>query len=271
MVLEYFIKNEKLRNIVKFFRLKLALPMSLPYFFGALLADKSAIFRLKTYFNFIPVLLSSMSGTLLNDYRDYYEDLKNPKKFDKPLIQKKIPKEFAYIFGIILLILSFLISFLMYESKNVKISIFLVFLPLGYYYLKEIPPFDMLINSLILPVSIIIGWYNITDRIFPIRLLIFLILFCILFYINGAIFDYNYDKISTVKILGKSLSWILLFTVLLIILYSLPRKLIISKISLILFQIIFIFVEITRKWKIYTYATFISGILIFPDILLHGF
>ena len=269
MVLEYLIKNENIRVFIKFFRLKLSFPMSLPYFFGAMLADKSTMFKLKTYINFIPVLLGSISGTLLNDYRDYYEDLNNPKKYDKPLVTGAIPREFALICGIILLILSTLISFIVFESK--LIPIFSIFMSLGYYFLKTVPPFDLIINSLILPSSILAGWYSATDRLFDIKLLIFLIFFCILFYFNGAIFDYEYDEKSTVKTLGKPLSWFFLFITLIVSLYILPKKLIISKISLILNQTMFVFTEITKNWRIYTYATCIFGILIFPDILLKGF
>ena len=269
MVLKYLIRNKNLETLIRFFRLKLSFPMSLPYFFGAIMADKKSIFRLKTYIIFVPVLLSSMSGTLLNDYRDYFEDLKNPKKSDKPLITGEIPKECALICGIILLIFAVLTTFLIF--KSLILSTLPIIFALGYYFLKSVPPFDLIINNLLLPMSILSGWYSATYDCFDIKLMTFLILFSNLFYLNGAIFDYNYDKTSTVKTLGKLLSLYFLFVTLIASLYILPKKLLISKISIILLQLTFILVTITRNWKLYTYITCISGMLLFSNILLKGF
>ena len=257
------IEELNLNEISEFFRLKLSLSNALPYFFGSFIANHKSLFNLKTYFGFIPVLLVSISGCLLNDIRDYKSDLKNPKKSDKPLITGKVSLDTAFKFGILFLIISFVLS-LFCNLGYFLIGLIGISLPIAYYFLKEIVPFDFLIDSFLLIVPISAGWYLTTDKIFPIKIFAFFILYCIQIYLHGAIYDFEVDEISTVKTIGLYPSWIILFLSMIFSVIIIPKHRILVLIDLLILNVIFIIVNKFRKWDIYTISLILTGAVLFP-------
>ena len=262
-----------IRNIFDFFRLKLSVAEALPFFIGLILADKSIIFHpfklLKIGIAFIPVLLISISGTLLNDYRDYEEDLKNPKKAEKPLITGKIDKETAFKFAILFIVISFIISLLF---KNIRYFILVlcgICLSISYYFLKEKVPFDLLIDTFLLPLPMLAGWYFIKEDPFPSPLLFALLILCIDIYIHGALWDYEIDNISTLKTIGKPASWLCLVLTIILFCIVLPNKMIISKMAMILLNLSFIYFMRNKKWNYYTYALILFGLVFFVNVIIH--
>jgi hypothetical protein len=267
--------KEKLdiRDIFEFFRLKLSLAMSLPFFVGVILTDKLIIFKplrlFKIILAFIPVLLVSISGTLLNDYRDYENDLKNPKKAKKPLITGKINKDLAFKFAIIFITISFIIS-LMFKNLNYFILVLCgIGLTISYYFLKEKVPFDLIIDTFLLPVPILAGWYLISKNPFPSSLLFALLLLCINVYIHGALWDCEIDDVSTVKIIGKPVSWLCLVLTIILFCNILPSKMAVSKIGVLLLNLFFYLLYKKRKWNSYTHILILFGFLFFVDIIIH--
>ena len=267
--------KEKLsiRDIYEFFRLKLSVSQTLPFFVGAILADKSIIFQpfklLKTIISFFPMLLVSISGTLLNDYRDYENDLKNSKKAQKPLIQGKIDKESVFKFAILFITVSFIISLIF---KNVRYFILVlcgIGLSIGYYFLKEVVPFDLIIDAFLLPVPILAGWYFVTKNPFPSSLLFALLILCINIYIHGALWDYEIDDISTLKTIGKPTSWFCLALTIILFCIVLPNKMIVSKIAMLLLNILFIHFMKNKKWDYYTNSLVCFGVVFFVNIIIH--
>ena len=253
-----------LKDAIEFFRLKLSLSNALPYFFGSFIANHKSLFNLKTYFGFIPVLLVSISGCLLNDIRDYKSDLKNPKKSDKPLITGKVSLDTAFKFGILFLIISFVLSLLFCNFRYFLIGLIGISLPIAYYFLKEIVPFDFLIDSLLLIVPISAGWYLTTNKTFPIQIFAFFILYCIQIYLHGAIYDFEVDEMSTVKTIGLYPSWVMLFLSMVFSVVILPKHRILVLIDLLILNLIFIIVNKFRKWDIYTISLILTGAILFP-------
>jgi 4-hydroxybenzoate polyprenyltransferase len=267
--------EEKLdaRDIFEFFRLKLSLAMSLPFFEGVILADKLIFFKpfklLKAILAFIPVLLISIAGTLLNDYRDYENDLKNPKKAEKPLITGKINKELAFKFAIIFITISFMMSLAFKNLNYFTLVLCGICLAILYYFLKEKVPFDLIIDTFLLPIPILAGWYLISKNSFPTSLLFALLLLCINVYIHGALWDYEIDNISTVKTIGKSLSWLCLVLTIILFCVALPNKMIISKTAMLLLNLLFIYFMKNEKWNHYTFTLILFGLIFFTNMIVH--
>ena len=267
------IKSLNTKDIYEFFRLKLSVSQALPFFVGAILSDKTIIFQpfklLKTSIAFLPVLLVSISGSLLNDYSDFDQDLKNPKKAEKPLITGKIDKETALKFAIMFVILSFIISLMF---KNIRYFILVlcgIGLSIGYYFLKEKVPFDLLIDAFLLPLPILSGWYFIRKDTFPISLLSALIILCINIYLHGALWDYNIDEISTVKVIGKKASLFTLIITTILFYIVLPKNMMISKIAMILLNLLFIYFLENKKWDCYTNSLVCFGVVFFINVIIH--
>ena len=262
-----------IKDIYNFFRIKLSVSEALPFFIGVVLANKSIIFQpfrfLKISIAFLPVLLVSISGTLLNDYRDYEDDLENPKKAEKPLITGKIDKETAFKFAILFIVISFIISLLF---KNIRYFILVlcgICLSISYYFLKEKVPFDLLIDTFLLPLPMLAGWYISTKNSFPTPLLFALLILCVDIYLHGALWDFDIDNTSTVKTIGKPTSWLCLTLTIILFCVVLPNEMIISKIAMLLLNILFIHFMKNKKWNYYTYTLLLFGLVFFIDIIIH--
>ena len=263
------ISFKKIKIWLNLIRWKLSFSQSLPYFAGAMLVNRSSVFNPMIWIGFVPVLLISISGCLLNDASDYESDLKNPKKADKPLVKGYISVDTAYKVGILYISLAFVLSLLLCNFKYFFLILVGICLSIGYYFLKEISPFDLIIDAFLLPVPVLAGWYILCDDIFPVNILSALILICILIYFMGAIVDFNVDDISTAKIIGKPMSYLLMCFSTLIFCVILSDNILISKFAIIGYIIAFLYCLVSKKWKLYTYFTIIFGLLFFTDLLIH--
>lgn len=268
-----------IKDYFDFFRLKLSIPQAMPFLAGAFIADKYVLFKpkyiIKLLIGFLPVLLTSISGCLLNDYSDYDNDILNPKKSDKPLIKGVFKKESALKLGIFFVVVSIIISLLFNNIYYFLLVILGIFLSISYCYLKEKPPFDFIIDSLLLPVPMMAGYYFINDKKsinkikpFPFELFISLFIVCIIVYLHGAIWDFSVDNNSTVKTIGLKYSWILYLLSTILFCLIPKHKLFVSKLALLLLNTYFIILLKKQEWKKYTYALILFGVIYFANIMV---
>ena len=263
------INLSKVKVYLDAFRWKLSLAQALPYFVGAMLANKLSIFNIITWIGFVPVLLVSVSGCMLNDVRDFESDLKNPKKANKPLVKGRISTDTVYKAGILCISLAFVLSLSFCNFKYFLLVLAGIGFSTGYYFLKETSPFDLIIDTFLLPVPVLAGWFFLSDKSFPVNILFSLLSLCVLIYFMGVLVDFDIDDISTAKIVGKPISYLLMCFSNLIFCVVLPKNMLISKFAMIGYNIAFFYSLVSEKWKLYTWFTIIFGLIFFADLLIH--
>ena len=206
-------------------------------------------------------VLSSTTTSLMNDYLDYNSDLTNPRKKKKPLILGQVPKELNLILTAIIIFFEFIIVI---HTRKIIFYVFLIvglFETFGYYKLKYVPPFDLLFNAFCSIIPFCCGWILSSNKSLPIRTIIMNILFVTVVFLHGDIWDEKYDKISTVKLIGKNKATNLTYLILALLFYMLNSSCI--KYILIFFQFSFSIAYRLQSWKIYKIILVIVSLIVF--------
>jgi hypothetical protein len=92
---------------------------------------------------------------------------------------------------------------------------------------------------------------------------------CINVYIHGALWDCEIDDVSTVKIIGKPMSWTCLILTVVLFCIMLDSKMMVSKMAMIILNLAFLYFMKNKKWNSYTYVLILFGLVFFADILVH--
>lgn len=250
-----------LKDILKLFRVRLTLSMTIPFFLGCILADKTILKNprqlLESIKAFSILFMITSAGCLLNDYRDLEIDKKNPRKAEKPLVKGKVSKEFVIKLATIILVFCFLCSL-----KNTKLFVLTTIGIAGaifYFLFKEVYLFDFLLNSFLLVTLVGFGWILNTNKPYPSYLILPQILIASMIYLHGAIWDIESDSFSTVKLLGKNTSFLLCIFCEFLFLILVPNKLIVSKLTSILFNTMFFVAYYIQNWNLYMLNMILFG------------
>ena len=251
----------KIKDWLLWFRVKFCLPLSLVYFIAPLVYGITPL-RL---IGFIPVFLLITAGSLLNDSRDFKQDCFNDKKKNKPLQRGIICPQKNKVVAKYLMYISILFSIPIMYSFPIAIPVYLVSLlmPLIYWYWKDTPPWDYVVDVLLLPLPIIAG-FNVCGLYPGVELMIGVILICTVAYFHDMIYDLPVDVNTSVKVIAKKsilIPHILLWTTNALFLVLMPT--LFGVIIIVGYNLVFYYAIYSRNWFMYTYAT-----ILFPGMYL---
>ncbi|MCS7250336.1 MAG: decaprenyl-phosphate phosphoribosyltransferase [candidate division WOR-3 bacterium] len=119
-------------------------------FAGLIFAQKlfNISLLLKTVFAFLLFSFASGSLYILNDIKDYEKDKLHPEKKKRPIASGLINKKIAFIFAIILLILSLIFSYILSPSFFWVLVFYIVLFIFYTLYLKDIVILDVIVVSI---------------------------------------------------------------------------------------------------------------------------
>ena len=271
----FYLISQKILQILKFFfyyfRFSIIFGIFGSYLAAGIFNIKNFIsgkFNLKYYFlGGLLTTSSSISISLMNDYSDYDSDLINPRKKNRPLILGQVPR------GLNLILTAFIILFQFLLVTYSRKLVFYVFLMIsligtfGYSKLKYIPPFDLLFNALCSIYPFYFGWLLSANKLLPIKTIIMNILFATIIFLHGDIWDMQYDKISTVKIIGKNQATNLIYLILALLFNILPSNINFIKYVLIFFQFSYSIIYRLQSWRIYKIVLVIVSLIVFSGFL----
>lgn len=138
--------NQYIKNIFIF----------LPLLFGLKLFDLGAV--LNTFFAFIGFSLLASVVYIINDIHDAEDDKKHPIKQNRSLASGNISKSTAYLWAIILFILSLIIALLLLNF--IVFALFLIYFILNIFYifkLKHYPIIDVLVIAIGFVLRLFVG------------------------------------------------------------------------------------------------------------------
>ncbi|MFC1743692.1 decaprenyl-phosphate phosphoribosyltransferase [Candidatus Riflebacteria bacterium] len=115
-----------------------------PLLFARKLLDQAAFLQCLAAFSSFCLLSSFIY--VLNDYFDREKDKKHPQKKDRPLASGVVKEKQAIVLAFLLLIFSFLISFLLVNKSFIFLQLFYLLLMLSYtFFLKNLVIIDVLV------------------------------------------------------------------------------------------------------------------------------
>ncbi len=122
------------------------------------------------------VSLLSSSIYVFNDISDVEKDRAHPVKRKRPIASGEISIKEGTVFGILLLVLSFSILYLLKPGLVVP-GASMVFLSYLYSFkpfrLKDVPILDIIVPAINFSIRVVIGWYVLTDLNIPFALILF--------------------------------------------------------------------------------------------------
>lgn len=191
---------------------------------GALFAYSNLVFDMEALFSSILVFFTFQLACFINDYFDYPEDIKNPRK-KYPLARGKLTQNdvkrgsyaLTLLFGVMLAIGGFLGWFSIFQFIIFAIMLFLA---ISY----TAPPFcfknrylDLLVNTLSPAISMVLGW-SLVGPLIGIELMwipVLVLLFGLAQLLNDMV-DFEKDKSTFAKLIGWNTTAVLAFSFLFI-------------------------------------------------------
>lgn len=138
------------------------------------LIDFSSILRL--LIAFLLTWFISTANYIVNEITDAPFDAFHPSKKNRPLVKNKIDKKILMTIWFLLVIISLLISFEIFNIQSVICLISLLIAGIIYNVppirVKDIPFLDSTIESINNPIRFLIGWYIMTEIFPPVSILI---------------------------------------------------------------------------------------------------
>ena len=258
----------KFKDFLLWIRLKFCYPLSITYFIGPLVYG--SLFSPRVFVGWLGAFLLITSGSLMNDARDYHEDMNNPKKKNKPLQKGIISPEttkktafWVWLFG------SGMIFWLMlFNHMLILPGLGSIGLPVLYFYGKDKPPLDLVCDLLLLPLPVVFG-FGMCGASCPPRFLVGLLVVCTLAYGHDMLYDLSVDKSTTLKVLYIWRPWV-------------PHAILIGLGGLFVvveptwvgwvvgigYNAVFYYVYYTRRWQVYVGSTIlIPGLYLVSQLL----
>ena len=262
------------KDLLLWLRVKFCLPLSLTYWIGPLvcgpgLGDWGGLLNYlctpSLFIGWLATFSIITVGSLLNDARDFHADNQNPKKQNKPLQRGLIfpSLNIKVAWWMWLTALPIAIGLMIFNPIVIPVYLISLGMPFLYYYGKDVPPCDLIVDSLLLPLPIAAG-FNMCGLNPPSGLMVGALGICFLAYLHDMIYDLAYDKKTTIKVLfGKGVmgSHLLLVGISLIFCIAEPSW---AFLGMVLgYNAAFYHTLWSKNWPVYTYAT-----ILFPGMYL---
>jgi len=262
----------KFKDWLQWCRIKFCLPLSLVYWIGPLAYGLHGLLGLLRYvftptlvLGWFSIFLLITAGSLLNDQRDYEEDLRNPKKKFKPLQRGLVSPSLniKVAWWMWLTTLPIILGLMISNPTVIPVYLISLGMPVLYYYGKDVPPCDLVVDLLLLPLPIAAG-FNMCGMYAPSGLMVGALGICFLAYLHDMIYDLAYDKRTTIKVLfGKRLLDSHLLLVFISLIFCIAEPSLSFLVMVLGYNAAFYYTLWSKNWEFYTWAT-----ILFPGMYL---